>query len=90
MNGGINMTEKYYKEDHNDKYVEVEKYGIINLSELPIVIDKSKCHQIEWAHVMNGEGAGKHVLSETSGCSPIAYGGCSLKVIKSIGIDIAE
>lgn len=83
------MIQSYYKEDNN-RYVEVEKYGVIDLSKLPIILDKSKCHQIEWVLVGYGEHEGKRVLSESSGCSAFAHDGKRLSVIRVVGVDFSE
>lgn len=68
----------FYREDYpGAKYVELEEHGIIKLSELPIVLDYSECHQLEWC-VING----KHAIGESMGCQPICHGGVVLNVIK--------
>lgn len=84
------MVERYYKEDYTNEYVEVENYGVIKLSSLPITLNEEKCHYIDWVRMMNGEGAGKHVLSEVGGCSSMNYGGCALRVIRIIGVDLVN
>lgn len=84
------MIDRYYKEDHQNEFVEVEEYGIIKLADIPITLNKDKCHVIDWAHCMNGEGAGKHVLSEMSGCTAFSYGGRALPVVRVVGLDVAE
>ena len=79
------MIKPFYKHEHNASIVEVEEFGEINLSELPIRIhlEKAGNYEIGWVGtVLNGEKA--YLLSEYGGTGSFNFGGRSLGVINIV------
>lgn len=77
------MIKPYFKQESNVKLVEVEDFGIIDLTKLPIEVrtEDKGYYQIGWVNV---SGEDVYVLSEYGGRSSMDFGGRELGVIKEV------
>lgn len=75
------MIKPYYKDEHSAKIVEVEYHGIIDLTKLPILLDREGLYRIGWSISLEN-GKQRKVLSEYGGRSMMDFGGMELGVIK--------
>lgn len=81
------MIKPYYKENHTATIVETKEYGIINLNELPIQVEKHKKgkYEICWIEEICWTNKEKRMtLCEIGGSSHLDFGGRELTVIKEI------
>lgn len=79
------MIKPYIKSDSNAKIVEVEDFGVIDLSKLPIRVreDERGIYEILWVSPLFGD-VEKYTLSECGGTCGLDYGGRDLGVIREI------
>lgn len=78
------MFKPYYKDEHIAKIVEVEGHGVIDLTKLPIRLEKEGKYEIGWANTIKDNGERTQVLSEYGGRSMMDFGGMNLGVLKEI------
>lgn len=83
--GEIWVIKPYYKHEHDATIVEVEDFGVINLSKLPIEIhlEDEGHYEINWIR-QKKDGEHVYVLAEHGGKSRFDYGGRSLGVKNKI------
>ncbi len=79
------MIKPYFKHEHNSTEVEVEDFGIINLSNLPIQVrlEEKGHYELGWV-ATNKDGKNVYVLSEYGGRSSMDFGGRGIGVIQEI------
>lgn len=77
------MIKPYYQDEHASTIVEVEDHGIIDLSKLPIRLQREGRYEIGWVtSYINGKS--RQELSEYGGYSSFDFGGRPLGVLKEI------
>lgn len=79
------MIKPYFKHEHTAIEVEVEDFGVIKLSNLPIEVRLEEKGKFEIGWVMtHKDGKDAYILSEYGGRSAMSFGGRSLGVLREI------